>query len=126
MDDDPDARFIFTIALESAGYEVAIARDGAEAVRLTRILSPEVVVMDIMMPRMDGIGALHGIRSVSGERRIPIIAVTALVTPGDQTFIGKHADFDEILFKPILPMQVVEAVARYARPTWSGAYQHGS
>ena len=110
VDDDPDARFIFRLALEKAGDVVVTARDGAEAIRLLATTLPDVVLMDIMMPRMDGIGALHAVRSMT-RGRVPVIAVTALASPDDQATVNA-AGFDQVLFKPVFPMEVVDAVDR--------------
>jgi CheY-like chemotaxis protein len=112
VDDDADSRFIFSMALENAGHDVLLAVDGAEAVRVAKFTVPDIVLLDIMMPRIDGIGAMHALRSVVATRYVPIIAVTALASPDDLAIITV-AGFDEILLKPVQPHEIVDVVARH-------------
>src|SRR5579883_1492508 len=73
VDDEPDLRDAVRVYLEMQGYIVLQAADGAEAVRKTRTLLPDLVVLDVMMPVMDGITALREIRAHS---TIPVIMLT--------------------------------------------------
>ncbi|MBK8051408.1 MAG: response regulator [Anaerolineales bacterium] len=72
--------------LQSAGCKVVIARRGTEAVRMAETMHPDVIVMDIQMPGMDGLTAIKRIRTSADAlvAAIPVIAATALAMPGDR------------------------------------------
>src|SRR5260370_12011813 len=82
VDDDRDARELFSIVLEDAGATVAIAEDGESGLRAALEWSPDLVVTDIAMPRMDGIHMIHQLRQRETTKRIPIVAVTCHVVAG--------------------------------------------
>jgi CheY-like chemotaxis protein len=68
-------------ALELEGHTVACAQDGIQVVEMTRTMQPDVVLMDVHMPRLDGIAATKVLRQHPATRRIPIIAFTASAMP---------------------------------------------
>jgi DNA-binding response OmpR family regulator len=76
VDDDPAIRQLLTDVLEMDGYEVSIAVDGLAAVRAMEASSPDFVVLDVMMPGLDGFGVLSTIRARPGEP-VPVLMLTA-------------------------------------------------
>ncbi len=91
--------------LGSLGLSFRIARDGVEAVRLWQKHKPEIVIMDIMMPQIDGYEATAAIRAEEardGLRRTPIIAITARTQDHDRNAC-LDADMDDYLPKPFTP-----------------------
>lgn len=78
VDDDPDGRELLTRFLERDGYRVVAAGDGHQAVELFTRLQPDAVLMDVIMPGMDGYEATRRIRDLGGERVVPVIFLTAL------------------------------------------------
>lgn len=90
----------FSEYLTVKGYQVAIARNGREAVKLTKQRHPDLIVMDMQMPEMNGFEAIRRIRMDETTRNTPIIAVTALVMPGDRERC-LEAGADEYLGKPV-------------------------
>jgi len=100
VEDNENNRSLFQDILTFHGYEVAIARDGREGVDLARKLMPDLILMDIQMPGMDGMTAgtiLKGDPATSG---LTIIALTSFAMRGDQEkFLA--AGFDGYLSKPI-------------------------
>jgi response regulator NasT len=78
-EDEPIIRLDLRMMLERAGYEVAEARNGAEAVRLARETEPEAAVIDVRMPEMGGIEA---VRQILAQRPIPVVMLTAYADPG--------------------------------------------
>jgi CheY-like chemotaxis protein len=112
VDDDRDARHIFQLALEYAGHNVLLAHDGGEAIRLAQEHEPDVILMDVMMPRVDGVTALQIIRQHPATCDLPVIAITALATPDDLGMLS-GVGFDELLLKPVFPMDVVNVVRRW-------------
>jgi CheY-like chemotaxis protein len=101
--------------LEAHGYGVHIARDGLEAVRLCRELLPSVVLMDIQMPRLDGLEAIRSLRADAATASLPIIALTALAMPGDRERC-LAAGANEYLGKPVRLREVLELMRRLATP----------
>ncbi|MFO0951238.1 MAG: PAS domain S-box protein [Isosphaeraceae bacterium] len=83
-EDDEESGSLTTEVLEAAGYRVARARDGAEAVRVALELGPRIVLMDIQMPGTDGLEAMRLLRSRPETREIPVVALTALAMVGDR------------------------------------------
>jgi len=86
--------------LLAMGYQVTVARDGSEAIQRSRENHPDVILMDIQMPEMDGLEAIRHIRTDDDLIRVPIIALTALAMPGDRERCLK-AGADEYLPKPV-------------------------
>ena len=95
--------------LLAMGYQVTIARDGAEAVQRTREKHPDVILMDIQMPGMDGLEAIKRIRADGNLDRAPIIALTALAMPGDRERC-LHAGADEYLPKPVSMKNLITVI----------------
>ena len=98
-DDDPDMLTILRINLEAEGYAVEEAADGQEAWDLARTLHPDMVVLDVMMPGIDGIDVLTRMRTDPGTRDIPIVLLTAKTTDED-VWAGWRAGADYYLTKP--------------------------
>lgn len=86
--------------LEFYGYEVHVAVDGEEGVRMAKELMPEIILMDIQMPKMDGLTAIHEIRKEGSLAHIPVVAITSFAMAGDKERILK-AGADYYLSKPI-------------------------
>jgi CheY-like chemotaxis protein len=86
--------------LELAGYKVVIAGDGVEAIAQARLFHPDLILMDVMMPRMDGFEATRKLRSEPEFKYTPIVALTALAMPSDRERC-LAAGMDEYISKPI-------------------------
>jgi CheY-like chemotaxis protein len=86
--------------LQIRGYQVIVARNGAEAVKRTLEQKPDLILMDIQMPVVDGLEATRRIRAKAEIASTPIIAVTALTMPGDQERC-QEAGVNRYLTKPI-------------------------
>ena len=98
-DDDPDIVDILTFNLTTAGYEVTTAADGVEALELVRASAPDLVVLDIMMPRMDGLEALAALKADEATKEIPVVMLTAKTSDNDQ-WAGWEAGADYYITKP--------------------------
>ncbi|KHL04412.1 response regulator [Sinomonas humi] len=109
VDDQPLLRVGFRMVLESEeGIEVVgEAGDGAEAVRLTRELAPDVVLMDVRMPRMDGIEATRLIAAAQSPARVIILTTFDL---DEYAFAGLQAGASAFLLKDVAPAELVQAV----------------
>jgi two-component system, cell cycle response regulator DivK len=99
-DDNEKNRTLFQDIMIIHGFEVSVASDGHEAVSQARLLMPDLILMDIQMPGMDGIAACRILKDDLATYRIKIIALTSFAMQGDQEkFIA--AGFDGYLSKPI-------------------------
>ncbi|MEA5622237.1 response regulator [Nostoc sp. UHCC 0251] len=95
--------------LEARGYHLILANNGQQAINLVRVQRPDLIVMDIQMPRMDGLEAIRLIRDDREFVNIPIIALTALAMPGDrETCLAAGAN--QYLTKPIKLKQLVAII----------------
>lgn len=83
-EDHPGTIEVMQTELQVLGYEVVVAQDGQEAVEKAATESPDLIVMDIIMPKMDGFQATACIRENPRTKDIPILAATALARPGDR------------------------------------------
>jgi DNA-binding response OmpR family regulator len=108
-DDDEDILGLVSFRLERSGYEVAAAKDGEEALRLARELSPAVVVLDVMMPRLDGYEVTRRLREDEATRGIPVILLTALAQEADVAR-GFESGADDYLRKPFSPQELAARV----------------
>ncbi|MBV9373998.1 MAG: response regulator [Alphaproteobacteria bacterium] len=100
VDDVPDNLEILQMRLESQGYEVATAGDGVEALEKIRELLPDLVLLDIMMPKMDGIEAVKRLKADRSLPFIPVILVTARADAKD-VIAGLESGGDDYLTKPV-------------------------
>ena len=108
-DDDEDILGLVSFRLERSGYEVAAAKDGEEALRLARKLSPALVVLDVMMPRLDGYEVTRRLREDEATRGIPVILLTALAQEADVAR-GFESGADDYLRKPFSPQELAARV----------------
>jgi len=113
VEDNPLSQKLAYYVLRKAGHEVTIADNGAAALRLHERKRFDLILMDVRMPRMDGLQATLAIREREKEtgNRVPIIALTANAMAGDREAC-LHAGMDECLIKPIQPAQLLAAIAR--------------
>ena len=109
VEDDVKSRKLVHDVLEHEGYRIAEVADGAAGVRMARDLAPALIVMDIQLPVLDGIAALHRIREDPTTHAIPVLAVTASAMPHDRIKIGS-AGFDGYQRKPIDLREFLETV----------------
>ena len=100
VEDSDDARYFMRLALEQLGYLVVEAENGAVALEVAERERPDIILMDLSLPIMDGLAATEKIRSSDGLRRIPIVAVTAHQET-DFRAGAKAAGFDAYVTKPI-------------------------
>src|SRR2546428_12951793 len=111
VDDDRDVRLICGVVLGGSGHEVIEARDGGEAGRLALATRPDVIVLDIMMPRKDGLTALGGLREAPETARTPVVIISALASPTDRKR-GLEAGAEEYLVKPFSPDRLSQVIER--------------
>jgi len=100
VEDSDDARYFMRLALEDLGYLVLEAEDGGRGVELAAAERPDIILMDLSLPVLDGIAATQKIRACEGLSGTPIIAVTAHQESDFRTG-AKAAGFDAYVTKPV-------------------------
>jgi DNA-binding response OmpR family regulator len=104
-DDDEDIRELVAFRLERAGYAVVAARDGEEALQLALERSPDLAILDVMMPKLTGIEVTERLRANDATRRMPVILLTARVQEADVAR-GFEAGADDYIKKPFSPQEL--------------------
>ena len=113
VEDNTDNQIIYRRALEHFGYTVLEAWDGEEAMRVAHDQLPDLILMDISIPRIDGWEVTRKLRADERTSHIPIIALTAHALQADRAR-GHEIGFASYLTKPIEPRRVVEEIERVA------------
>ncbi|MDY4077918.1 MAG: response regulator transcription factor [Clostridium sp.] len=111
VDDEKEIRDLIEIYLKSEGYETLKAADGEEALRILSIEEPDLIILDIMMPKMNGIDACLKIRE---ERQMPIIMLSAKSEDVDK-ILGLNMGADDYLTKPFNPLELIARVKSQLR-----------
>ena len=107
VDDNEDNRIIFATTLGARGYEVALAKNGAEAVELVERIRPTLVLMDLHMPVMNGVEATIALKARPHLADIPVLAVSAYEAHEPEL---RQAGFCAFLPKPVAPAFLAHAV----------------
>lgn len=111
VDDDADTREMYGAYLRASGFQVLIATNGLEAIESAEREHPDVVVMDLMMPRLNGWEAIRRLKGDRRTRRIPIIACTGNVI-GSSVERALDAGCDGYVTKPCLPAVLLAEIRR--------------
>jgi len=112
VEDFDDAREILSSMLQFYGFRVAEAVRGSEAVEKAVQLLPDIVLMDLALPGMDGYQATRSLKSNPRTRKIPVIAVTAHALPEDEKK-AREAGCDSFLTKPVHPTELLGEMRRF-------------
>jgi DNA-binding response OmpR family regulator len=109
VDDDANIRAILGYRFEKEHYEVQLASDGLDALRQVEDHQPDVIILDLMMPEMDGIQFLSQLRSKPHTERIPVVILTAL---GSDAYIDETRELGAagVVTKPFSPRRLVQEV----------------
>ena len=106
VDDEPDLLTVLRFGLEAAGFEVLQASDGEQGLALARQVVPDLMILDLMLPRMDGYKVCRALKFDERYKHIPIVILSARTQEGDQAlahemganrFLTKPYEFSEIL-----------------------------
>ena len=123
VEDEPDIRDLLAFHLERGGYQVTRAATGPEALRQLRAAPPDLVILDLMLPEMDGLEVCRRLRAEPATAALPVIMLTAKGDEVDRV-VGLELGADDYVVKPFSPKEVlarVRAVLRRARAPLSGA-----
>ena len=117
-DDEPNQLELMSFNLSNAGYSIIKAANGKEAIELIENHSPDLIILDWMMPKMSGIDVCRTLRSRSETKQIPIIILSARSEDSDKS-LGLDTGADDYISKPFSPKELisrVKALLRRARP----------
>jgi len=115
VDDDPKSLKLTRDLLEANGYATIEATDGTQAIGLAKVKKPDLILMDITMPVMDGLEASRLLKGDAMTKEIPIIALTASAMKGTGEKIRQEAGCDGYITKPIDIQQLLEEVSEHLR-----------
>jgi two-component system phosphate regulon response regulator PhoB len=114
VDDEPDARELIQYNLKTAGYEVITAADGEEALKKACAANPSLVVLDVMLPEVDGLEVCKRLRREPATAAVPIIMLTAKAAEIDRV-LGLELGADDYVTKPFSPRELVLRVKALLR-----------
>jgi DNA-binding response OmpR family regulator len=110
-DDSPSIREILKIGLEADGYTVVLAEDGDQALTMVASEKPDLLIMDVMMPKVNGFQVCRRVKTDRATHDVPVIMLTAKSAQQD-VFWGKDCGADEYLTKPFSTKELVKAIDR--------------
>ena len=114
VDDEPDALELIQYNLKSAGYDVVTAADGEEALKKARATNPSLVILDVMLPEVDGLEVCKILRREPATSTVPIIMLTAKAGEIDRV-LGLELGADDYVTKPFSPRELVLRVKAMLR-----------
>ena len=114
VEDNEDNIYMLSKWLQREGFAVVIARTGSEGVRLAHSEQPDLIIMDLVLPEMDGFQATRELRLSTDTRDIPILALSASVLPEDQ-HRAIEAGCDEFEIKPVNFASLLEKIERFLK-----------
>lgn len=114
VDDDEDLRLLLHIMLERSGFAVAEAGSGQEALRRVKEVRPDVVVLDVMMPDMNGLETCRALRAEEATADLPVIMLSARMNP-NAVAAGLEAGATEYLTKPVSYKELARIIGRVTR-----------
>jgi two-component system, cell cycle response regulator DivK len=115
-EDNPTNRELLRELLEIRGYTVAEARDGQQALAMVEQTPPDILLLDIGMPQLDGFGVVRKLRENPRFASLPVVAVTAYAMQGDREKI-LNSGFDGYLSKPVNSASLVQELDRLLAPS---------
>jgi len=118
VDDEPDAVELVGFNLKKAGFDVVTAENGAEALDKARDVLPDLIVLDVMLPQVDGLDVCRSLRRDTKTLAIPIIMLTAKGSEVDRV-LGLELGADDYVTKPFSPRELVLRVKKLLRPRQS-------
>ncbi|WP_216922962.1 ATP-binding protein [Synechococcus sp. CCAP 1479/9] len=112
VDDSPVNRRLCELLLRRLGYEPEAAADGLEALDRQRSLDPDLILMDVQMPRLDGLGATRRIRSATGRSQRPWIVATTAFSSAEDRAAALEAGMNDVLAKPLKTEELIACLRR--------------
>ncbi len=116
VDDDPDILENIITVLETQPYRLDTARDGKKCMEMVAEDIPDVLILDLLMPRMDGWGVIREMRSTPGYARVPIMVLTTVIEDASrrryELETGIAMDVQQYIQKPVAPVELIRRVEK--------------
>ena len=112
VDDDKDTQYVLKYILEDAGYSLYFANEGWEAVKQAESVKPDLILMDIMMPGMNGYEATRTLKTKDAFKNVPIVAMTAKAMKGDRKKTIM-AGCDDYIAKPFVTEDILKMIEKW-------------
>ena len=113
IEDDPDQRRLMERTLATAGYRILTASDGQTGFETALAIQPKLIILDVMMPRLNGYQTARALKQNAATATVPILMVTTKQEPADQ-FWSSQAGADAFLTKPVDIAELIKVVGRLA------------
>lgn len=120
IEDNEQNRYLTTFLLEASGYTVVCAFDGPRGIEVAKTLAPDLILLDIQLPTMDGYEVARALREIESLRETPIVAVTSYAMVGDREK-SLAAGCTGYIEKPIDPETFVEEIESFRRTSSDSA-----
>jgi pilus assembly protein CpaE len=120
VDDDLNIQRVLVFTLKQEGFEVHVASDGQAGVEMAAAIAPDLILMDVAMPKLDGYAATQQIRAAQSGRRVPIIMLTAEADV-EQRVRGLRAGADDDIVKPFHPLELLARIKALLSRSGGGA-----
>jgi len=114
VDDEVDLVKMIRFALERIGFTVLVSNDGEDALRQAREDNPDLIILDIMLPKLDGYKVCHLLKSDQRYKHIPILMLTAKAQQKDKA-LGMEIGADEYITKPFEMNELMEKIKSYCK-----------
>ena len=118
VDDEQETRELWRLLLEFAGYDIYEAVDGLDALEKVKLVQPDVILLDVMMPNMDGLEVCRRLRSQAATADLPIIMVSAKIQV-EAIREGLDAGATRYLTKPVSRANLVETIREVVTPLFT-------
>jgi two-component system alkaline phosphatase synthesis response regulator PhoP len=116
VDDDPDILEGILMILETQPYRLATARDGKKCMEMIKEELPDLLILDLLMPRMDGWGVIREMRSEPKFAQVPIMILTTVIEDASrrryELETGMAMDVQEYIRKPVKPLELIQLVEK--------------
>jgi twitching motility two-component system response regulator PilH len=112
VDDEPDIVRVIVKIMEGRGHAVAVARDGLEAIEQVRADPPDVLILDLNLPKLDGYEVCRQVKTDPATRHVPVVMMTAAYVSVADADAGAQAGADEFVVKPFLREVLIHNVER--------------
>jgi two-component system alkaline phosphatase synthesis response regulator PhoP len=109
IDDESTVGVVLRLAFDAKGHETVVAEDGRSGIELALSEPPDAIVLDLMMPRVNGYDVLDALRNADGMEEVPVLVLTAVVLSSERERC-LSAGADAVMTKPFDPRDVVEAL----------------
>jgi len=110
VDDDPSIQRLVSLTFEMEGWQVEIAEDGVAGLKAAKDVAPDAILLDVMMPKMDGLAVAAELKADPATASIPVVLLSAKAQAGDLG-AGMATGADEYITKPFDPLELLERVA---------------